>query len=76
MEQENEIGQTAENLKTATGEIAGKYGERAQEVWDDARERVRTVKQDAEEYVRENPTKAIISALGVGFVLGLIVFRR
>jgi ElaB/YqjD/DUF883 family membrane-anchored ribosome-binding protein len=36
---------------------------------------VRTFQQDAEEYVRENPTKAVFTALAVGFVLGLI-FRR
>jgi len=41
----------------------------------DARTRARTFQDDAEEYVRENPTKAIFTALGVGFVLGLI-FRR
>ena len=30
---------------------------------------------DAEQYVRENPTKAVVTALGIGFVLGMI-FRR
>ena len=30
---------------------------------------------DSKQYVRENPTKAVFTALGVGFVLGLI-FRR
>ncbi len=35
----------------------------------------KAAEDDAEQYVRENPTKAIFTALGVGFVLGLI-FRR
>jgi len=48
---------------------------RAEEAWGDARTRARTFQDDAEQYVRENPTKAIFTALGVGFVLGLI-FRR
>jgi len=49
--------------------------DKAEQAWGDARTRARTFQDDAEEYVRENPTKAIFTALGVGFVLGLI-FRR
>ncbi|PYK30103.1 MAG: hypothetical protein DME57_08040 [Verrucomicrobia bacterium] len=48
---------------------------RAEDVLGDAKTRARTFQEDAEQYVRENPTKAIFTALGVGFVLGLI-FRR
>jgi ElaB/YqjD/DUF883 family membrane-anchored ribosome-binding protein len=36
---------------------------------------VRSFQEDTEQYVRENPTKAVFTALGIGFVLGLI-FRR
>jgi ElaB/YqjD/DUF883 family membrane-anchored ribosome-binding protein len=67
--------QAAEDLKSAAGVIAGEYRGKAEQVWDDARDRVRTFQQDADQYVRENPTKAVITALGIGFVLGLI-FRR
>ena len=66
--------QAAEDLKSA-GVIAGEYRGKAEQVWDDARDRIRTFQQDADQYVRENPTKAVITALGIGFVLGLI-FRR
>src|SRR6202011_2100219 len=48
---------------------------KAERALGDAKTRARTFQDDAEEYVRENPTKAIFTALGVGFVLGLI-FRR
>jgi ElaB/YqjD/DUF883 family membrane-anchored ribosome-binding protein len=76
----------AEDLKSAAGALAGEYrgkaeqawGEargKAEEAWGDARDRVRTFQEDAEQYVRENPTKAVFTALGIGFVLGLI-FRR
>ena len=65
----------AEDLKSAAGAVAGEYRGRAEEVWNDARYRVRSFQEDSEQYVRENPTKAIFSALGIGFVLGLI-FRR
>jgi ElaB/YqjD/DUF883 family membrane-anchored ribosome-binding protein len=65
----------AEDLKSAAGAIAGEYRGKAEQAWGDARSRARTFQEDAEQYVRENPTKAIFSALGIGFVLGL-VFRR
>ena len=44
-------------------------------MWTDAVGRVRSFQDDTEQYVRENPTKAVLTALGIGFVLGLI-FRR
>jgi ElaB/YqjD/DUF883 family membrane-anchored ribosome-binding protein len=55
--------------------MADEYRERGKEVLDDALHRVRTFQDDSKQYVRENPTKAVFTALGVGFVLGLI-FRR
>lgn len=76
----------AEDLKSAAGAFADEYrgkaeqawGEargKAEQAWGDATSRVRTFQEDAEQYVRENPTKAVFTALGIGFVLGLI-FRR
>jgi ElaB/YqjD/DUF883 family membrane-anchored ribosome-binding protein len=76
----------AEDLKSAAGAFADEYrgkaeqawGEargKAEQAWGDATDRARTFQEDAEQYVRENPTKAIFTALGIGFVLGLI-FRR
>ena len=78
--------QAAEDLKSAAGAFAEEYrgkaeqawGEargKAEQAWGDATSRVRTFQEDAEHYVRENPTKAVFTALGIGFVLGL-VFRR
>jgi ElaB/YqjD/DUF883 family membrane-anchored ribosome-binding protein len=65
----------AEDLKSAAGAFAEEYRGKAEQAWGDAKDRARTFQEDAEQYVRENPTKAIFSALGIGFVLGLI-FRR
>ena len=53
----------------------GDARDRAEEAWGEATDRARTFQQDAEQYVRENPTKAVVTALGIGFVLGMI-FRR
>jgi len=65
----------AEDLKSAAGAFAEEYRGKAEQAWGDATSRARTFQEDAEQYVRENPTKAICTALGIGFVLGL-VFRR
>jgi ElaB/YqjD/DUF883 family membrane-anchored ribosome-binding protein len=40
------------------------------------RERAQQAARDGEEYVRENPWRAIGIAAGVGLVLGLILSRR
>jgi ElaB/YqjD/DUF883 family membrane-anchored ribosome-binding protein len=65
----------AEDLRTAATEIAGEYRGKAEQAWGDAQERVRTFQEDGEQYVRDNPTKAVFTALGIGFVLGMI-FRK
>jgi ElaB/YqjD/DUF883 family membrane-anchored ribosome-binding protein len=67
--------QAAEDLKSAAGVIAGEYRDKTEQAWAEAKDRVRTFQQDADQYVRANPTKAVFIALGIGFVLGL-VFRR
>ena len=68
-------GVMADDLKSAAGAMAGEYRDKAEQVWGDARDRARTLQEDGEQFVRENPTKAVFTALGIGFVLGLI-FRR
>ena len=65
----------AEDLGSATGAIVKEYRDKAEQAWDDAKDRVRTFREDADQYVRKNPTKAVLTALGIGFVLGLI-YRR
>ncbi len=65
----------AEDLGSAAGTMANKYLDRAEEVIDDSLDRVRTFQDDSKQYIRENPTKAVFTALGVGLLLGFI-FRR
>lgn len=65
----------AEDLKSAAGAVAEEYRGKAEQAWDDAKGRARTFQEDSEQYVRDNPTRAVFTALGIGFVLGLI-FRR
>lgn len=80
------IRQAADDLRTAAqqkveelrGKAEGYYDEargRAEDYCDQARDRARTLQEDGESYVRENPLRAIGIAVGAGFVLGLM-FRR
>jgi ElaB/YqjD/DUF883 family membrane-anchored ribosome-binding protein len=69
------VRQAADEFRTAATEIAGQYRGKAEQAWGDATTRARTLQEDGEQYVRENPTKAVFSALGIGFVLGMI-FRK
>lgn len=67
--------EAVEDLGSAAEVTAHEYRQRAQGAWEDALDRVRSFQDDSKQYVRENPTKAVFTALGVGFVFGLI-FRR
>jgi ElaB/YqjD/DUF883 family membrane-anchored ribosome-binding protein len=42
------------------------------QVWDEATEGIRTLKENTDEYVRRNPAKAVFTALAIGFVLALM----
>ena len=65
----------AENLRSDAAATADEYRSRAEGVLDDALHRVRGFRDDSKRYIRDNPTKAVCTALAAGFVLGLI-FRR
>ena len=67
--------EATEDLGSAAGAMAEEYRDRAETAWDGALRRVRGFQDDSVTYVRENPTKAVFTALGFGFVLGMI-FRR
>jgi len=72
---ETKTRRATEDLKTAARATVNEYRGKAEQAWDDAQERVRSFHKESEQYVRENPTKAILSVLGIGFLLGMI-FRR
>jgi ElaB/YqjD/DUF883 family membrane-anchored ribosome-binding protein len=65
----------AKELRAAAETKAHEFRGRAEEFYGQYRNRAQTFHGEAENYVRENPTKAVLSALGIGFLLGLI-FRR
>jgi ElaB/YqjD/DUF883 family membrane-anchored ribosome-binding protein len=65
----------ASALKASATERAAHFREIAQEQWYDTRARAREVHTTAEDYVRQNPTKCVLGALGIGFLIGLIARR-
>ena len=65
----------AAEMRDAAAEAAREFRERAGGMAEEWQEKARGVQKEVENYVRENPTKSILAAVGVGFVLGLI-FRR
>jgi ElaB/YqjD/DUF883 family membrane-anchored ribosome-binding protein len=67
--------EAAEDLGSAAGAMADEYRGHAEGVWDDTRRRVRSLQDESKQYVRENPTKAVFTALGIGFLFGF-TFRR
>ena len=68
-------GKATKDLRSAASAMTDEYLGCAEGIWDDARHRVRSFQDDSEQYVRENPTKAVFAALGAGFLLGF-TFRR
>ena len=63
------------DLRGTLNERAGEYREKANQVWSDTTGRARTLSEDSEEYIRENPLQAVSIALAAGFVLGLVIRR-
>ncbi len=65
----------AAEMRDAAAEAAREFRERASGVAGEWKEKAQGVQREIEDYVRENPTKSILAAVGIGFVIGLI-FRR
>lgn len=63
----------ADALESATANTMEDYQDKAEKSWNETKTRVRTWQEEGEDYVRENPTKAVFAALGIGFLLGLMV---
>jgi ElaB/YqjD/DUF883 family membrane-anchored ribosome-binding protein len=62
-------------FKSVATDRAQHLRESATEQWQESRVKAREIQVTAEDYIRENPTKCVLSALGIGFLVGLIVRR-
>jgi len=65
----------ATRVKEAATDQAAVVRDIAEEQWQDARVKAREIHANSEDYVRANPTKAVLAAAGIGFVIGLLSRR-
>jgi ElaB/YqjD/DUF883 family membrane-anchored ribosome-binding protein len=65
----------ATEMRGAATEVARELKERAGALAGQWRDKARQVQKEVEHYVREHPTKSVLAAVGVGFVLGLMLRR-
>lgn len=76
----------AEHYKAVASEKAGHYKAvatdkacevkaNAQQQYETSKVKAKEMHVTAEDYIRQNPTKAVLGALGVGFLIGLITRR-
>jgi ElaB/YqjD/DUF883 family membrane-anchored ribosome-binding protein len=62
-------------FKVSATDKAQHLRESANEQWQDTRVKAREIQITAEDYIRQNPTKCVLGALGLGFLIGLIMRR-
>lgn len=62
----------AQQYKSVATEKSQQAKETAQKQWDETRVKAKEIHVTAEDYIRQNPTKAVLYALGAGFLIGLI----
>ena len=65
----------AESLKHVAGEKAQQIRTAADEQWRETRAKAKEIHITTEDYIRQHPTRCVIGALGLGFVIGLIARR-
>ena len=63
------VKQAAENLHASAEAKTAQFQDAAENAWSDAQSRAKTWQAEVDSYVRQNPTKAVLMALGFGFVL-------
>jgi len=65
----------AEHYRTVATEKAQQVKETAQKQWGDTQVKAKELHVTSEDYIKQNPSKAVLGALGIGFLIGLIARR-
>jgi ElaB/YqjD/DUF883 family membrane-anchored ribosome-binding protein len=71
----NSAESTAKELKDAADTGTANLKVKAEAVLEEAKHRADDLQKEAEEYIRANPLKAVLLALGAGFVVGTLLKR-
>jgi ElaB/YqjD/DUF883 family membrane-anchored ribosome-binding protein len=66
-------GQKADELGEAAQRKAQELRGTAESAWSDASSQVKSWQAEGEAFVRDNPSKAVLIALGVGLLLGSLL---
>lgn len=65
----------AQAFKSSATERASHLKDSAACQWEDSRVKAKEFQGTAEDYIRENPTKSVLTAIAAGFLVGLILRR-
>ncbi|WP_411826588.1 YqjD family protein [Luteolibacter sp. AS25] len=65
----------AEHYKAVASDKAAEVKANAQQQYETTKVKAKEIQVTAEDYIRQNPTKSVLGALGVGFLIGLITRR-
>ncbi len=68
-------GSKANDLKETAGVKAQQIKQVASEQVEQGRVKAKEAHADAEQYVRDHPTKSVLTALGIGVIIGLVIRR-
>ena len=71
----DKVSEATARVGEAVGHAKAKVTDAAGEAYDHARESARTLQGKAENFVTTQPLKALLSALAVGFVAGILIRR-
>jgi uncharacterized protein YjbJ (UPF0337 family) len=72
---QDKVSDAAARVGEAVGDAKAKVTEVAGDAYDCAREGARTIQGKAENFVTQQPMKALLTALAVGFVAGFLARR-
>lgn len=79
MEKAQTLRETAtertQRLRESATERAGQFKTVADDQWRDTRDKAKEWQITSEDYIRQHPTKCVLGALGIGFLVGLITRR-
>ncbi len=69
------VSEASARVGEVVGDVKTKVTEAAGDAYDSARRRAHSLQESAEGYVTEQPMKALLIALGVGFFAGVLIRR-